>query len=432
MKFYNINQQSEKVSLREAVLKSISSQSGLYMPESIPLLPSSFFEKLSDLSLQEIALEVSFAMLGEDLPKAALQNIVEEALSFPIPLKKLDENLFVLELFHGPTLAFKDVGARFMAGLFEYYIRNETKEVTILVATSGDTGSAVANAFYNKKGIKVVILYPSGKVSELQEKQLTTMGGNITALEVDGNFDDCQAAVKRAFADEELQGQLNLTSANSINFARLFPQSFYYFYALAQLGKDHQPAVVSIPSGNFGNLTAGLLAKKMGLPIHQFIAANNNNRVVTDYLHSGQYKAAQTHYTISNAMDVGNPSNFPRMLEVYNGQHALMAHDIKGFSFSDEQTRQSLAEIHEKYNYQADPHGAVGYAGLKAFGIDNEYNCIFLETAHPAKFPLEVEKATGEKVEIPKGLEGILGLEKKAIKISGDYEDLKVFLVETK
>ncbi len=429
MKFYNINQHSEKVSLEEAVLKSISNQSGLYMPESISVLPSSFFEKLSDLSLQEIAFEVSNAMLGEDIPAQALQNIVEEALSFPIPLKKLDKNLFVLELFHGPTLAFKDVGARFMAGLFEYYIRNENKEVTILVATSGDTGSAVANAFYNKKGIKVVILYPSGKVSELQEKQLTTMGGNITALEVKGNFDDCQANVKRAFADEELQSRLSLTSANSINFARLFPQSFYYFYALAQLGKGHNPAIISVPSGNFGNLTAGLMAKKMGLPVHRFIAANNNNRVVTDYLHSGQYIPAQTHYTISNAMDVGNPSNFPRMLEVYNGQHGLMAEDIKGFSFNDDQTREALAEIQQKYQYQADPHGAIGYAGLLKFGIQKECNHIFLETAHPAKFPMEVEKATGKKVEIPDGLKGILGLEKKAIGISGEYGNLKGFLM---
>ena len=284
MNYYNINNPSEKVSFRQAVLKSVVQISGLYMPENIPLLPPAFFNKLNELTLQEIASEVSKAMLNGDIPDGVIEHIVNEAFTFEIPLKQLDENLYVLELFHGPTLAFKDVGARYMAGLFEYLLQNENQEITILVATSGDTGSAVANAFFNRKGIKVFILYPSGGVSDIQEKQLTSMGGNVIALEIEGDFDDCQRLVKQAFTDTELNNRLNLTSANSINFARLFPQSFYYFYALAQLKRTEKPVAVSVPSGNFGNLTAGLIAKKMGLPVHNFIAATNVNRSVPDYL----------------------------------------------------------------------------------------------------------------------------------------------------
>jgi len=424
MKYYDIKNPGQKVSLKEAVLKSISSDSGLYMPELIPVLPGSFFADLPDLNLQEIAFEVSKAMLGEDIPDEALKEIINGALSFPIPLKQLEENLFVLELFHGPTLAFKDVGARFMAGLFQHFLRNENKEVVILVATSGDTGSAVANAFFNKKNVKVVILYPSGKVSELQEKQLSTMGGNITALEVDGNFDDCQRMVKQAFADTELNRQLNLTSANSINFARLFPQSFFYFNAIAQLGKENKPVVISVPSGNFGNLTSGLIAKKMGLPVHRFIAATNRNHAVPDYLKSGEYQPQHTHHTITNAMDVGNPSNFPRMLEIYQNQQLAMAADIKGYWFSDDQTRAAMAELQGKYAYQSDPHGAVAYAGLKESGLTKNNIGIFLETAHPAKFPDEVEKATNRKVKIPDTLTDIMTLEKKTIKLSHSYDSL--------
>jgi len=424
MLYYDIKNPTEKVSFKEAVLKSISSDSGLYMPEKIPVLTDSFFAKLPDLTLQEIAIEVSNAMLGEDIPKNEIRNIVNQALNFPIPLKQLDENLYILELFHGPTLAFKDVGARFMAGLFQYFVQDAQKEVVILVATSGDTGSAVANAFYKKNGVKVVILYPSGKVSELQEKQLTTMGGNITALEVDGNFDDCQRMVKHAFADKELNHNLNLTSANSINFARLFPQSFFYFNAVAQLGKTHKPVVISVPSGNFGNLTSGLIAKKMGLPIHQFIASTNSNRVVPDYLHSGEYKPDQTRRTITNAMDVGNPSNFPRLLEIYEKQHQAIKTDLKGFWFNDDQTRSAMAEIKQLYHYQCDPHGAVAYSGLKESGHLSNNSCIFLETAHPAKFPEEVEKATQQKVQIPESLKVIMQLEKKATKIPNSYDSL--------
>ncbi|MGI8893174.1 MAG: threonine synthase [Bacteroidia bacterium] len=429
MKYFNINNPVEKVSLERAVMKSISTEAGLYLPEQIPKLPRDFTEELSTINFQSIALEVSKAMMKDDITENDLKKIIDNALTFSIPLKALSENLYVLELFHGPTLAFKDVGARFMAGLFEYFLQNESKEVTILVATSGDTGSAVANAFYNKKGINVLILYPSGKVSELQEKQLTTMGGNITALEVDGNFDDCQKMVKQAFSDVELNKKLILTSANSINFARLFPQSFYYFYAVAQLGKVNKPVVISVPSGNFGNLTAGLIAKKMGLNIHRFVASTNSNHAVPDYLINGKFMPATTQYTISNAMDVGNPSNFPRILKLYNDDYNKIAEEIKGYWFTDDETRVGMREIISEFNYQADPHGTIGYLGLKKFGIGDEHISIFLETAHPAKFPEEVEKATNKKVEIPSELSGLKHLEKKAKKISAEYKSLLKELV---
>jgi len=425
MHYYDIKNPNQKVTLKEAVLKSISSDSGLYMPEQIPVMPESFYASLPELTLQEIAFEVSKTMLGDDIQHEALLDIVNEALPFSIPLQQLDENIFVLELFHGPTLAFKDVGARFMSGLFQYFLQDNEREVVILVATSGDTGSAVANAFYNKKGVKVVILYPSGKVSELQEKQLTTMGGNITALEVDGNFDDCQRMVKQAFADPELNLQINLTSANSINFARLFPQSFFYFNALAQLAKTNKQVVISVPSGNFGNLTSGVIAKKMGLPIHQFIAATNINHCVPDYLQCGVFNPRDTHHTISNAMDVGNPSNFPRISELFQHQHSAMAADIKGYWFTDDQTRSAMAEIQKKYKYQCDPHGAVAYAGLMEYGLNKNQVGIFLETAHPAKFPEEVEKSTGTKVEIPDSLKSIFLLKKKSYQVSNDYFSLR-------
>lgn len=424
MQYYDIKNPDQKVSLKEAVLKSISSDSGLYMPERIPQLSDFFLANLPDLNLQEIAYEVSKAMLGDDIEHNQLKRIVNEALTFPIPIKQLDQNLFVLELFHGPTLAFKDIGARFMAGLFQYFLEDDHKEVIILVATSGDTGSAVANAFYNKKGVRVVILYPSGKVSGLQEKQLTTMGGNITALEVKGNFDDCQRMVKQAFADPYLNRILNLTSANSINFARLFPQSFFYFNALAQIGRTQKPVIISVPSGNFGNLTSGLIAKKMGLPVQQFIAATNSNHSVPDYLKSGNYTPGETSHTITNAMDVGNPSNFPRLIELYQKQHLQVAADIKGFWFTDQQTRTAMTEIQEKYGYQCDPHGAVAYAGLKESALSKNSIGIFLETAHPAKFPQEVEKSTKKQVKIPEALSEIMLLEKKSVKIPNTYPEL--------
>ncbi|HNF71721.1 MAG TPA: threonine synthase, partial [Chitinophagaceae bacterium] len=317
MKYYSIQNKEEWVNLREAVVKSMSSQSGLYMPEQIPVLPASFFRELPGMKLPEIAFRVSQVLLGDDIPLKDLERMAYTALDFDIPLKALDQQVSVLELFHGPTLAFKDVGARYMAALFEYVLEKSDEEVTILAATSGDTGSAVADAFYNKKGVKVCILYPSGKVSALQEKQLTTMGGNITTYEVDGSFDECQRLVKMAFADEELNKKRNLTSANSINLARLLPQSFYYFYACAQRAEYNQPVWISVPSGNFGNLCAGLIAWKMGLPVQRFIAATNSNHVVPDYLKSGEFTPEEIKYTLSNAMDVALPSNFPRIKELF-------------------------------------------------------------------------------------------------------------------
>jgi len=428
MNYYNINNPSEKVTLKEAVLKSVIRVSDLYMPEYIPILASDFFDNIGGMSLQEIALVVSKAMLGDDIPEGALKNIAATALNFDIPLRQLDKNLYVLELFHGPTMAFKDIGARYMAGLFEYLLHDENQEITILVATSGDTGSAVANAFLNSKGVKVVILYPSGRVSKIQEKQLTTMGGNISALEVDGDFDDCQRLVKMAFADPELNKSLNLTSANSINIARLFPQSFYYFYALAQLHRIEKPVAISVPSGNFGNLTAGLIAKKMGLGINNFIAATNSNHAVVDYLDNGLFEPRPTQHTMTNAMDVGNPSNFPRVIGLFRNQHPVISSFIKGYWFDDKQTCQAMNELHDKYKYQADPHGAVAYLGLKKFLEKNDCTGIFLETANPAKFPTEVEKATNMKVEIPETLKYLMALEKKSIRMPNNYVYLKKFL----
>jgi threonine synthase len=428
MKLYNINNPSEKVSLKEAVFKSVNRVSDLYMPESIPVMSSDFFSRLNKLTLQEIAFEVSRAMLGQDIPDRALESIVMEALNFEIPLIQLDEDIYALELFHGPTLAFKDVGARFMASLFEYYLQAESREITILVATSGDTGSAVANAFHNKKGTKVIILYPSGKVSPVQEKQLTTMGGNITAIEVDGTFDDCQRLVKLAFTDEELNRRLNLTSANSINFARLFPQSFFYFYALAQLRSMKKPVAISVPSGNFGNLTSGLIAKKMGLKIHNYIASTNSNHAIVDWLDNGHFEPHPSLHTITNAMDVGNPSNFPRILELYNNQYDVIKDIIKGYWFTDSETREALQELQNNYAYQADPHGAVGYLGLIKYMRTTDCTGIFLETAHPAKFSDEVEKSTNKRVPVPGLLKKLDILEKKSVRLPNDFTSFKEVL----
>lgn len=423
MIYYNISNPSEEVTLKQAVLKSITNESGLYMPAHIPALPASFFNELHTKSLQEIAFVVAKAMMGDDVKEQDLKAIVEQTINFPIPLKSLDANRYVLELFHGPTLAFKDVGARFMAGLFEYFLADANEEVTILVATSGDTGSAVADAFYNKKGVRVCILYPSGKVSALQEKQLTTMGGNITAVEVNGNFDDCQKLVKQAFSDRELNQRVNLTSANSINFARLFPQSLYYFWALAQLGQTDRPVYISVPSGNFGNLTAGLVAKRMGLPVSGFIASTNSNHAVPDYLQSGMFHPHDIQFTISNAMDVARPSNFPRMLELYKHEHALMSSDIRGFWCDDDGTRALMRELYSDYHYMADPHGAIAYGGLKACLPEGAIG-IFLESAHPAKFPEEVSKVCGVDVPIPDALLTIMEKEKKALRMGNNYEEL--------
>ena len=429
MKFYSINNPGEKVSFRQAVLRSVVNISDLYMPASIPLMPGSFIEELKGKSLIEIASEVTHALLHDDMPSGIIRKIVSEALTFDIPLKKLDDSLFVLELFHGPTLAFKDIGARFMAGLFEYLNRDEDREITVLAATSGDTGSAVASAFYNKQGIRVIILFPSGRVSRIQEQQLTTMGGNIIALEIDGTFDDCQNLVKQAFADRDLNNRLVLTSANSINFARLFPQTFYYYYAFAQLSDSIKPVVFSVPGGNFGNLTAGLIAKRMGLPVSRFIASTNINRSVPDYLNNGFFDPKPTQHTITNAMDVGNPGNFPRILELYKDDLSNLRSDLKGYWFTDSQTMEAMVMLMDKYSYHADPHGAVAFQGLSEYKKMFDCTGIFLETAHPVKFQEIVQKVTGKVVLVPDSIMDLFALEKKSVRMPNSFEQLHDFLM---
>lgn len=427
MKYYNISDHSERLTFRQAVLKSMVNIGDLYMPERIPRLPDTFFRRFGNMSLSEMAVEISSAIMAEDVPQTVLEEIAENVFTFDIPLKPLDDDLYVLELFHGPTLAFKDIGARFMAVLFEYLNRDEDRELTILVATSGDTGSAVASAFYGRRGIRVIILFPSGKVSPIQEKQLTTMGGNITALEVEGTFDDCQLLVKKAFSDEDLNARCRLTSANSINFARLFPQSFYYFYAVSRLQDVDKPVMISVPSGNFGNLTAGLIAREMGLRVDSFIAATNLNRSVPDYLANGIFSPGDTLHTLTNAMDVGNPSNFPRILDLFGNDYNKIKSVIRGFWATDEETGEAMKELKERYGYTADPHGAVGYLGLKRLK-GNGNQCIFLETAHPAKFQDIVERTTGESINLPGRLESLLSKSGDSIKVANSFSDLKALL----
>ena len=429
MILYNINNRAEKVSLKEALFKSVVRVSDLYMPVLIPQMPDGFPGKLGRLSLKDIAFEVSRVMFQGALPDDVLYDVADGAFTFDTPLKRLSDDKYVLELFHGPTLAFKDIGARFMAGLIEHFLLSDNREITILVATSGDTGSAVANAFYKRRGINVFILYPSGRVSHIQEQQLTTMGGNIKAIEVSGDFDDCQKLVKMAFADNELNKHLTLTSANSINFGRLFPQSFYYFHAYGSLVVKDKPVVFSVPSGNFGNLTAGLIAMKMGLPVNRFIASTNINHSVPDYLVNGIFKPVPTISTITNAMDVGNPSNFPRILSLFGNDHDSICKVLSGFWCDDDSTRKAIVELNELYGYQADPHGAVGYLGLKEFMNEADCTGIFLETAHPVKFRDEVEDVTGRKVKIPGEITRLLDLKKESVRISADYEELKEVLM---
>lgn len=428
MKFYSISNREKRVSLKEAILRSVVNVTDLYMPVSIPVMPDTFIKNLKGRALNEIASEITNAVFGDDIPPDIICRIINEAFTFEIPLKRLNDNLYVLELFHGPTLAFKDVGARFMAGLFEFITSEEDHEINVLAATSGDTGSAVASAFYNKSGIRVIILYPEGKVSLIQEKQLTTMGGNIISIAVDGTFDDCQRLVKLAFADRDLNKRLILTSANSINFARLFPQAFYYFHAYAQLEDDSGSLVFSVPSGNFGNLTAGLIAKRMGLPVSMFIASTNINRSVPDYLNNGVFEPKPTQHTITNAMDVGNPGNFPRILELYNYDIERLRSDLKGYWFNDLNTMKAMADLMDEYSYQADPHGAVAYLGLSEFMRNNDCTGIFLETAHPVKFADVVSRATGIDIAFPAAISGLMDLEGKTIKMGNSFKELKEYL----
>jgi threonine synthase len=427
--FYSTNRHVKDIPLKEAVLRGLASDGGLFMPEIISPLEPAFFAKISSLNFQEICFQVAKHMLQQSIPDGALRTIVEKSMTFDAPLVNLSDEIYVLELFHGPTLSFKDFGARFMAQLMAYFIRGQDQELHILTATSGDTGSAVGYGFLDIPGIKVWILYPQGQVSKIQEKQLTAIGHNVTVLEVDGTFDDCQTLVKRAFNDAEIRHKMPLTSANSINIARLIPQTFYYFYAYAQLHKPFQPIVFSVPSGNFGNLTAGLIAKRMGLPVSRFIAATNINDVIPHYLKSGIFQSQPSKKTISNAMDVGNPSNFARMLDLYDNSLEAMRKDLFGISFTDKQTEEGIRQLNEKYQYISDPHGAVAYLGLKAYQEKNKVPGIFLETAHPAKFLNIVEPIIKKKVEMPERLRQVQDKDKHSIKLSPDYNALKDFLM---
>lgn len=430
MQLYSTNDKSHLVSLREAVFQGLPPDNGLYMPIEIPRLPSHFIENLQSFSFQEIALQVANTLINNSIPSDELKKIILDSINFPAPIVSLNEHIHILELFHGPSLAFKDFGARFMAQLMSYYNQGENKELVILVATSGDTGGAVAAGFLKAQGIRVVILYPSGKVSPLQEKQLTTLGHNITALEVNGTFDDCQALVKQAFLDRDLTSEIRLSSANSINIARLIPQSFYYFEAYKQVKSIKMPVVFSVPSGNFGNLTAGLLAKRMGLPVHHFIAATNINAVVPQYLETGVYQPHPSFATLSNAMDVGNPSNFARMRDLCSTWN-IMKEEVSGFSCSDQQTKDGMIEMYQRFNYVIDPHGSVGYLALKDFQKRKPATAgIVLETAHPAKFSEDVESILGHSVEVPDRLSALENEPKRAVKMSIDYFDFKNWLFQ--
>lgn len=407
-------------SFSDVVLQGLAPDGGLYMPAMIPRLTGDSLRQLEGLSLAQVAWLMLYPYVSEELKEEDLAEICQEVFNFPLPLVQLNSRMRVLELFHGPTLAFKDFGARFMARILSRIALRQGLEVKVVVATSGDTGSAVAAGFYKVQGIRVYILYPKGRVSPGQQKQLTTWGGNITALEIDGNFDDCQRHVKALLADESLKGQILLTSANSINLARLLPQMVYYAYAYAETpGKE---LVFSVPSGNFGNLTAGLMASAMGIPIKHFVAATNANKVVPAYLNNGIYKPAPSVPTLSNAMDVGNPSNFERMLHVYGHSHPNMVKHLSGADFSDEQTLVAMQELYSHYGYVADPHGAVGYLGLKQrLAHDPDAQGIFLETAHPSKFPDTVQRALGNAPEIPSQLEAMLSKDEIKRQLPNDY-----------
>ncbi|MCF7805280.1 MAG: threonine synthase [Candidatus Marinimicrobia bacterium] len=431
MQLYSTENRHTAVSLRTAVLEGMPSDGGLYMPAAVPELSPDFFQQLGSLSFQDISYRIASEYFQDEIPDQALHSLVNDAVNFDAPVVHIHDNIHTLELFHGPTLAFKDFGARFMARVMSWFIRNEDTEVTILVATSGDTGSAVAHGFLGVPGIRVVILYPGGKVSKIQEQQFTTLGQNITALEIDGNFDDCQRLVKAAFVDPALNESLELTSANSINIARLIPQSFYYVHGYAQICEPGDQPVISVPSGNYGNLTAGLLAKRMGLPVHRFIAASNVNDVVPAYLDTGSFDPRASVETISNAMDVGNPSNFARMLDLYDHDPEKMRDDIVGMRFIDDETRQAIQGVYNSTGYLMDPHGAVGYLALKNYteSLRISSPAMFLETAHPAKFLETVEPLIEMDIPVPARLQEALEKEKKSIPLSASLDDLREFLM---
>lgn len=431
MMYYSLNQKSTKSTFEHAVRKGLAPDRGLYFPEKIRPLSPSFFNNIKQLSAPEIAFEAIKQFVGNEIPTKQLKHIVEDTLSFDFPVVNIEDSISTLELFHGPTMAFKDVGARFMARCLGYFNTDNDKEVTVLVATSGDTGGAVAHGFLGVKGVNVVILYPSGKVSQVQEQQLTTLGQNITALEVDGTFDDCQNMVKRAFLDHDLTNSMDLTSANSINVARWLPQMFYFMLAYKQLSPLKKPIVFSVPSGNFGNICAGMVAQQLGFPFQHFIASNNANDVVTRYLASEDYSPTPSIQTISNAMDVGNPSNFVRIQALYNHDFERLKSNLTGYSFSDQDTRCAIESIFKSSGYIADPHGAVGYLGCKAYLKQNpKAHAVFLETAHPTKFLDVVQPIIPENITLPSQIEQVMSRSKQATYIK-NYNEFKAHLLRT-
>ncbi len=429
MKFYSLNQQSPEVSFKEAVIRGIAPDKGLYFPSTISPINKEIFDHIDTYTNQELAFEMIRQFAGDDIPDEALKDIIKDTLCFDFPLVQVENDIFSLELFHGPTMAFKDVGGRFMARCLSYFNKKKTNEVTVLVATSGDTGGAVASGFLGVKGVNVVILYPSGKVSKVQEKQLTTLGQNIKALEVDGTFDDCQAMVKNAFLDTEITDNMQLTSANSINVARWLPQMFYFAFAYKQLKNRSKHLVFSTPSGNFGNICAGIMAQQLGLPVSQFIASTNANKVVPNFMESGKYQPMKSVATISNAMDVGDPSNFIRIREIYKNDFDLIKDNVSSYSFSDDQTREAMLKVYKDTGYIMDPHGAVGYLGLKKYQeVHKNTSGIFLETAHPVKFLEVVEPVIGKTIDFPEQIKEVMNKNKEAQFIS-NYGELKEFLL---
>ena len=428
MTYYSLNHQSPHVSFEEATVRGQAPDKGLYFPQYIPSLPTDFIRDIKGYTKEEIGVEVMKPYVKDSLPSETLEEIINETVAFPFPLVNINDRISSLELFHGPTLAFKDVGARFMSRCLGYFNRNKDRVTTVLVATSGDTGGAVANGFLDVDGVEVVILYPSGKVSPVQELQLTTCGQNIKALEVDGTFDDCQAIVKKAFADSDLNEKLSLTSANSINVARWLPQQMYYFFALQQW-RSEEPPVVCVPSGNFGNICAGILAHIAGLPVWHFIAALNANDVIYRYLQNGLFEPKPSVATVSNAMDVGNPSNFTRILQIFKHELPILKQSITAATVSDETTKQTIADVYKKYNYILDPHGAVAYKALDDYLSLHAGKGLLLETAHPVKFPSVVEEAIGKPVDIPESAKSLFALEKKSVRMPATYEAVKEWLM---
>jgi threonine synthase len=430
MKYYSLNKTAPIADFKEATIRGLAPDKGLYFPESIPKHHRDFFEEINKYSDEEIAFKIIEPYTDDTIPENELKRIVAETINFEIPLKKVSENIFSLELFHGPTLAFKDIGARFMSRCLGYFVKNNDKKITVLVATSGDTGGAVANGFFNVDGVEVVILYPTGKVSSVQEKQLVTLGNNIHALEIKGTFDDCQQMVKQAFSDKYLNEKLFLTSANSINVARWLPQQFYYLFAWKQWNDKNNPPVISVPSGNFGNICAGILAHISGLPVKHFIAACNANKVVPDFLQTQNFQPQKAIATISNAMDVGNPSNFVRILELFNHQFSDLKKMLSSYSISDKETRETIKAVFENENYLLDPHGAVAWSALKKYLNQHpQQKGFFLETAHPVKFYDVVEPVIQQKISIPEIIKSILQKEKQSLKMEPDFEMLKEYLL---